>query len=71
MITQNHSRPMRPTAPATEGNTIRWAQHYDLVVKCLTTLVVLRTRQSNVDCVLTCHMTSHGSSSPYLHTARA
>ncbi len=36
-MTSHHSHPhVDSTAPTTRGNTIRWASHYDLVVKLLT-----------------------------------
>ncbi len=36
MITEGHTHSHSHDAPATEGRTIRWANHYDLAVKLLT-----------------------------------
>jgi len=36
MNREAHTHPHTGTAPSTEGSTIRWAQHYDLVVRLLT-----------------------------------
>src|SRR5690349_8438760 len=36
MSTESHSHSHSGTAPATDGRTIGWANHYDLVVKLLT-----------------------------------
>ena len=51
MATHKHvsSSPTADAAPATEGRTIRWAQHYDVVVRLLTLGKDKAIRQMTVD----------------------